>query len=447
MKLFNTLSSEIEEFKPIREDKVTLYTCGPTVYDMPHIGNLRALLTYDLLKRSLAWEGYKVLHAMNLTDVDDKTIKRSEGEKESLKELTKLYEDKVWQDEKELNIIKPEIITRPTEYIDKMAGFVESLLAKDYAYKAEDGSIYFSIEKFENYGQLSKLAKQELKSGARVAQDEYDKENPADFVLWKAWTEKDGEIFWETSLGKGRPGWHLECSVMAGDTLGDTIDIHAGGVDLVFPHHENEIAQSEAETGKKFVNFWVHNEHLLVDGKKMSKSLNNFFTLEDIKVKGFDPLDFRYFVLGAHYRTRLNFTWEGLEAARNARLRVTRLASKTEEVGEINKIYIKKFTAKISDDLNTPEALAVLWELVRDENVSDADKIATIAQMDEVLGLGLPNEKAEEVPAEITKLVEERKTARHAKDFAKSDELRDRILGLGWQIEDIEGNNYKIIKK
>ncbi|MFA6963580.1 MAG: cysteine--tRNA ligase [Patescibacteria group bacterium] len=450
MKLFNTLSSKSEEFKPIDPEKVTLYTCGPTVYDVAHIGNLRALLTYDLLKRALAAEGYNVVHAMNLTDIDDKTIKRSEGEKEAFSKLIKLYEDRVWQDEKELNIIKPSIVTRATEYIDKMVVFVESLISNGYAYKADDGSVYFSIDKFKNYGQLSKLDKEGIKSGARVAQDDYDKENPADFVLWKAWSEKDGEIFWETSLGKGRPGWHLECSVMAGDVLGNTIDIHAGGVDLIFPHHENEIAQSEAKTGKKFVNFWVHNEHLMVDGRKMSKSLNNFYTLDNIVAKGFSPLDFRYFVLAAHYRSKLNFTWEGLEAAKNARERLNRVASQIsggEAEGQRDKKYLDRFNEKISNDLNTPEALAILWELMRDENVSQADKNATIAEMDKVFGLGLLENQTFEIPAEVIKIAEERKTAREAKDFAKSDELRDQIIEAGWQIEDFPNNEYKIIKK
>ncbi len=450
MKLFNTLSNEVEEFKPINIDKVSLYTCGPTVYDVAHIGNLRALLTYDLLKRALINDGYKVLHAMNLTDIDDKTIKRSEGENEAFQKLIKLYEDRVWRDEKELNIIKPDIVTRATEYIDKMVTFVESLVSNGYAYKADDGSTYFSITKFKDYGQLSKLDKEGIKSGARVAQDEYEKEDPADFVLWKAWSEKDGEIFWDTSLGKGRPGWHLECSVMAGDVLGDTIDIHAGGVDLIFPHHENEIAQSEAKTGKKFVNFWVHNEHLMVDGKKMSKSLNNFYTLDDIVAKGFSPLDFRYFVLAAHYRSKLNFTWEGLEAAKNARERLNRIAlqiSGGEAEGQREGVYLSRFNEKISDDLNTPEAMAVLWELMRDEKVSQADKNATIAEMDKVFGLSLLENKTYEIPATVIKIAEERKVARDAKNFAKSDELRDKILESGYIIEDKPDNEYSISPK
>ena len=275
MKFYNTLSKSLEEFKPIETGKVKLYTCGPTVYNFAHIGNLRTYIFEDLLRRLLEFSGYNVVQVMNMTDVDDKTIKAAGGNRDEFSTLTKKYEKAFLSDLEELNILRPTEITRATEYIDQIVEFVSELLDKGFAYKGQDGSIYFSIDKFADYGKLSGLDKNGIKSGARVSQDEYTKENPADFALWKAWDESDGDIFWDTSLGRGRPGWHIECSTMSQDKLGETIDIHTGGVDLVFPHHENEIAQSEARTGKRFVNFWLHAEHLLVDGKKMSKSLGN----------------------------------------------------------------------------------------------------------------------------------------------------------------------------
>jgi len=439
IKLFNTLTHQIDEFKPIEENKVRLYTCGPTVYDSAHIGNLRAYVFNDLLKRELTSVGYVVRHVMNITNVDDKTIKKGEGKLEEFKQVIKKYEDKFWSDFAEINNLKPDVITRPTEYIEKMVNFIQKLIDKGYAYKTDDGSVYFSIAKFADYGKLSGLNLEELKVGARVAQDEYDKENPADFVLWKAWDENDGEVFWETSLGKGRPGWHIECSVMATDTLGETIDIHTGGIDLVFPHHENEIAQTEAVTGQCFSHNWVHNEHLLVDNKKMAKSAHNFYTLDDIKAKGFSGLDFRYLCLQAHYRSKMNFTWDGLEAAKNARIRLNRIVTGflTSEKGSINQIYTDQFNLKMANDLDSPGALSVLWELIRDEKVSDADKLATIVNMDKVLGLNLDlNSEAIELTEEQKSLIKARDEARKSGDWAKSDELRSKLLDQGIVIKD-----------
>jgi len=453
MKFYNTFNHKKETFEPIKAGEASMYTCGPTVYDLVHIGNLRAYIFNDLLKRTLLVNGYEVHHVMNITDVDDKTIKKSQGKKEKFAKLTKEFEDKFWSDTKELNIIAPSKVTRATEYVEQIVAFVEVLMKKGFAYMAPDGSIYFSIAKFKDYGKLSQLENRELKPGARVIQDEYDKENPADFVLWKAWDEDDGEIFWDTStwlgagtaLGKGRPGWSIECSVMSTDALGPTIDIHTGGVDLVFPHHENEIAQSEAETGKKFVNYWLHNEHLLVDGRKMSKSLNNFYTLADIKDKGFSPLDFRYLMLSAHYRSKLNFTWEALTAAKNAREKLKRFISDNQVDGEYCKIYTKKFYSKLNEDLLTPEALAVVWELVKDEKKDIGKKIATLQKWDEeILALGLF--ESDEIPAKIIELADRRKQAREDKDFNLADQLRDEISQAGWTIEDLENNEYKIVK-
>ncbi len=447
MKLFNTLSQKVEEFKPIDNNKVGIYTCGPTVYASAHIGNLRAYIFGDTLKRVLKFCGFHVKQVMNITDIDDKTIRIGEGEKDKFEKLTRKYEDKFLIDIELLNNEKPEIITRATEYIDKMVSFIEDLIEKGYAYSANDGSVYFSIEKFAEYGKLSRLDKSGLKSGARVAQDEYDKENPADFVLWKSWDENDGEIFWETSLGKGRPGWHIECSTMSMDKLGETIDIHTGGVDNIFPHHENEIAQSESRTGKKFVNYWLHNEHLLVDGRKMSKSLDNFYTLDDILAKGFSALDFRYFVLGAHYRSKLNFTWVALDAAKNARDRLVRIIENSPKInGQINNYYLEVFLIKVSDDLNLSEGLAVMWEMLRDENVKPNDKHVTLLKFDEVLGLGLDREINQHIPEEIIEVAEKRKLARMAKDFASSDLFRDQLKKSGWEIEDQSNSEYKLVK-
>ncbi len=461
MKLFNTLTGKKEEFIPVSGQKVGMYTCGPTVYDVAHIGNLRKYTCDDLLFRTLKFNDYEIKRVMNITDVDDKTIKKAEGDRKRFDDLTRQYEEGFFADLKELNILIPDTITRATEYIEKIVEFIEDLLKKGYAYKASDGSIYFSISKFKSYGQLSKLENREILVGARINQDEYDKENPSDFALWKAWDASDGEIYWNTSLGKGRPGWHIECSAMSMDTLGETIDIHTGGVDNIFPHHENEIAQSEARSGKKFVNFWVHNEHLSVDGKKMSKSLGNVYNLKDIKAKGFDPLDFRYLMIGAHYRSKINFTWAGLEAARNARERLMRLVGEmSTEGGEIEQNYLQRFREKISDDINAPEALSILWELVRDSQVKGPDKRATILKFDEGLGLGLSINieikqraiKDIEMPSnkvittvgldeglgleQVIELTRKREWAKYDKDFKQADLLRDEIQSIGYKIED-----------
>lgn len=452
MRIFNTPTKRIDHFDAPSK-AVAYYTCGPTVYDKAHIGNLRTFIFEDLLKRALIINGYKVNHVMNITDVDDKTIKKGAGNKSKHTELTNKYQNLFIQDLNKLNILSPTKITKATQYIDQMVELVSMLLKKGYAYKGEDGSIYFSIMKYADYGKLSNLDKSGLKSGVRVSQDEYDKENPADFALWKAWDKNDGEIYWETSLGKGRPGWHIECSAMSQEELGQTIDIHAGGVDLIFPHHENEIAQSEAATGKQFARYWVHGEHLLVDGKKMSKSLNNFYTLDDIVVRGFSPLDFRYLCLQAHYRSKLNFTWEALDAARNSRLRLLRISQDTKQKIQLtNKIrisnskYLKQFKDKISDDLNTPEALAVLWESLRDEKINDSDKFFALEKIDkEFLAIGVCDAKEEKIPSNVLDLAKKRDEAKKNKDFQLADEIRQQIRGEGYNIEDSSGS-FKIIK-
>lgn len=446
MKLYNTLSRSVQEFQPVDKERVTIYTCGPTVYNYAHIGNLRTFLFEDFLRRALKYLGYRVFQIMNITDVDDKTINAGDGKMEKFKELTKKFEEIFWQDLSRLNIEKPESAPRATEHIEQIVAFVSDLLKKGYAYKGDDGSIYFSIDKFKDYGKLSQLDKSGIKSGARVSQDAYSKDNPADFVLWKAWDEEDGEIYWETELGNGRPGWHIECSAMSGDKVEGTIDIHAGAVDLIFPHHENEIAQSEAKEGKKFVNFWLHAEHLLVDGKKMSKSLNNFYTLGDIEEKGYSALDFRYLTLTAHWRDKLNFSWGSLESAKNTLSRAKKIVSGISEIGKADEEYSKKFKSALENDLNMPEAIAVFWQMLRDDKIKLEDKKATALDFDRVLGLDLTKTEKIEVPDEVKKLVSEREKARSEKDYARADKLREQIEKLGYIVEDSEGKS-KVSKK
>ena len=319
LKLYNTLSRRKEIFKPIKNNKVGMYTCGPTVYYYPHIGNYRAYIVADILKRYLKYKGFKIDHVMNITDVDDKTIRDSQKQNLSLKEFTSKYEKAFLEDLNTLNIQKPDRLARATEHIKEMENLIKKLIDKGFAYKGKDNSIYYSISKFKDYGKLSKIKIKELKAGARVKQDEYEKKQVSDFALWKAWDKEDGNVFWETEFGKGRPGWHIECSAMSSKYLGDQFDIHTGGIDLIFPHHENEIAQSEGASGKKpFVKYWIHNEWLLIEGKKMSKSFGNFYTLRDILNKGYSPMSIRYVLLSTHYRQQMNFTFKKLDAAKNS---------------------------------------------------------------------------------------------------------------------------------
>jgi len=432
LELYNTLTRKKEIFKPIKNKTVGLYACGPTVYDRVHIGNLRTYVFEDLLKRTLEYNDYTVKLIMNITDVEDKIIKKMQMENKSLKEATEPYTDLFFKDIKKLNIEKASEYPKATEHIKEIIKLIEILLEKKMAYKGEDDSIYFNIKKFKNYGALSQLDQRELKYGARISADEYGKENISDFVLWKI--AKPNEPSWDAPFGKGRPGWHIECSAMSMKYLGETFDIHVGTVDLIFPHHENEIAQSEAVTGKKFVNYWIEGEHLLVNNKKMSKSLNNFYTLEDIEKKGFNPLVFRYLTLGTHYGSKLNFTWESLENAQNAFERLKNIISEIKNEGDINKAYLKKFETAINADLNMPEALAILWKLVRDKNAEG--KYKTIEKVDEIFGLDLLKKEKIEIPKEVQKLSDEREQAREEKNWSRADELRDQIESLGWTVED-----------
>lgn len=423
IKLYNTLSGETEEFQPIVADNVGIYACGPTVYDFIHIGNLRAYIFVDTLNRVLRANNYQIKLVMNVTDVDDKTIKKSGGDKAKFSDLTKMYEEKFWQDIDQLNILRPDVVTKATAYIDKMVAFIEDLIDRGYAYKTTDGSVYFSIKKFSNYGLLARLNKDGLKSGTRVNQDEYDKENPIDFALWKAWNGSDGDIYWETGLGKGRPGWSIECSTMSQDILGDTIDIHTGGIDLIFPHHENEIAQSEAWTGNKFVNYWLHNEHLLVDGKKMSKSLGNYYVLNDLVKKGFDLRAFRHLCLSANYRDKLNFTFESLSASQTAVDRIDRLvAGEGEEDAEAKKQALEI----VSNDLATPRLLAFLEQ----ENNPWLWR-----ELEPVHGIKFGKKEVEST-GEQKELIFQRDKLRAEGKYAKADAIRTRLEKQGVRIRD-----------
>jgi cysteinyl-tRNA synthetase len=452
IKFYNTLTREKEVFIPINPPNVGFYSCGPTVYNYPHIGNYRAYIFADILKRVLLYEGYKVKHIMNITDIDDKTIRDSQKEGKTLKEFTEFYTEEFFKDIKSLNILEPTKFTKATDYIEEMVNIIKKLLDKGLAYKSEDGSVYFDIKKFKNYGKLSHLVLEEQKENAsgRIKTDEYEKDNAQDFALWKAWDEKDGDVFWDTILGKGRPGWHIECSAMSMKNLGEEIDLHTGGVDNIFPHHENEIAQSEGATGKPFVKYWMHNEWVLVDNKKMAKSAGSFITLRDLTDKGINPIAYRFWLLMANYRTRINFVWEALLGAETALKRLYHLyIGLGSNIGNIHQEYLNKFKEYMGDDLNTPMALSLLWDVLKDENISNADKKATILDFDKVLGLGFEQAektaKEEVIPAEILKLVDEREEARQNKDFKKSDELRDKINSLGYEIKD-SSEGYKINK-
>ena len=461
LKFFNTLTRKIEEFRPIKKRKVGLYSCGPTVYDFVHLGNLRAYVFVDLLKRFLKYKGFKAKHVMQITDVDDKTIRDSQAKGKGLKEFTDFYLKAFLEDIKELNIKEPDFIPRAIEHIREMVVLVKKLEKNGYTYRANN-SIYFKISQFKNYGQLAQLEKQDLKKGAsgRVLKDEYGKEEANDFVLWKAWQKEDGENFWQTEIGKGRPGWHLECSAMSMKYLGEHFDIHTGGTDLIFPHHTNEIAQSEAATGKKFVNYWLHNAHLLVDNQKMSKSLSNFYTLRDLKEKKYHPLLLRIILIKIHYRQLLNFTFNEFEEAKAIAEKFINFLTNLDFIQnkESNNLKIdflinhcqNAFGKALDDDLNISQAFAVIFDFMNEINkladrinVSQAGKIKKfIFEIDEVFGFieKLDDEYKKflekKKSVEIKQLLKERQKARELKDFALADELRKKIEGLGLLIED-----------
>ncbi len=475
MKFHNTLTRKKEEFKPVQKP-VRIYTCGPTVYDYAHIGNFRTYVFEDLLRKWLKYRGYQVKQVMNITDVDDKTIKGAQKEKVPLKEFTEKYTKAFFEDLDALNIERAEVYPKATEHIKEMIEMIKILLEKGIAYKTEDG-VYFSITKFKPYGQLAHIDISQLQAGAsgRVKADEYEKENVADFALWKMWDKADGEVFWETEIGKGRPGWHIECSAMSVKHLSDafqnskfepekftTLDIHAGGVDLIFPHHQDEIAQTEGCSNKKFVNYWLHSEHLLVDGRKMSKSLGNFYTLRDLLAKGYNSLAVRYLLLATHYRQKLNFTFQSLDAATATvqklndfitRLKEAHGSKNNEEVQDaIDKAKLK-FEQSLDGDLEISPALAAIFDLINFINKllethelskQDAEKIAEFMQQTNTV-LGILKEE-EKLPTEIQKLLEERERARELKNWARTDEIRDELKKKSIAVEDTpHGQRWKRI--
>ncbi|MEM2995875.1 MAG: cysteine--tRNA ligase [Candidatus Bathyarchaeia archaeon] len=465
---YNTLTRKKERFVPIEKGKVKMYTCGPTVYDFAHIGNFRSFVFEDLLRRWLEYCGFQVTQVMNLTDVDDKTIAGSRRHGVPLREYTERYIKAFFEDTATLNIEKVEYNPRATENIAEMVLLIKRLMEKGYAYRGEDGSIYYDISKFKDYGKLSKIKVEELKPGARVKVDEYGKEEARDFALWKAWDEADSDVFWETEIGKGRPGWHIECSTMAMKYLGETLDIHCGGVDLIFPHHENEIAQSEAATGKKFVNYWLHNEHLLVEGKRMAKRYGNYYTLRDLIKMGYDPKAVRYLLLSTHYRQQLNFTFEGLKAAKGAVDRLTNfvyrlLDADGKECGEKLKLLMEKtkkdFEDAMSDDLNISVALSAIFNFINevnklmDENMLSKEEAQQVYNLmmkfDKVLGvIGEIKKEREKLPKEAEELIRKREEARKAKDWAAADKIREQLKSMGIIIEDTpQGVKWKIERR
>jgi cysteinyl-tRNA synthetase len=476
IQLHNTLGGKTEPFIPQKSGEVRMYSCGPTVYDYAHIGNFRTFVFQDILRRFLKSRGFKLTQVMNLTDVDDRIIANAAAAGVDIREYTKKFAQAFFDDCKTLSIEAPEHWTRATDNIDDMVQLIERLRQKSFTYESE-GSIYYRIAKFPEYGKLSNIDVAGIQAGARVDVDRYEKESARDFALWKA--PKEGEHFWETSIGRGRPGWHIECSAMAMKYLGETLDIHTGGIDLAFPHHENEIAQSEAATGKRFVRYWLHAEHLLVEGEKMSKSLGNFFTLRDLFAKGYKPSALRFSLASVPYRRQLNFTFDGLQQAASSveRLRnfADRLAQGKFPAGLQKGMSARiaeaadEFDAGLCDDLNTARALGAKFEFVREANIAmdkgefgqgdvpaaqkflqSFDQIfAVLANNDaqKLQALGYGQEKAGAEEAEIEKLVADRQAARQARDFAVSDRIRKTLSERGIIIEDSRDGNVRWKRK
>ncbi len=465
IRLHNTLSNQTEPFVPLKPGEVTIYTCGPTVYDYAHIGNYRTFVFQDILRRFLKLRGFRLTHVMNLTDVDDRIIANAAAKGVSIRDYTEKFAQAFFDDCKTLSIESPELWVRATDNIDSMVQLIQRLQERTYTYSSE-GSIYYRIAKFPDYGKLSKIDVTGIQAGARVDVDRYEKESARDFALWKA--PKPGEHFWDTPIGRGRPGWHIECSAMAMKYLGETIDIHTGGVDLTFPHHENEIAQSEAATGKHFVRYWLHAEHLLVEGEKMSKSLGNFFTLRDLFAKGYKPSALRFALASVPYRRQLNFTFDGLQQAASAVERLRNFADRLAQgkfapgrhpgMSERIAKAAADFDAGLSDDLNTAQALAAAYDLVREANVAidkgefrQDDVVAAqqfLATFDCVFAvledndaaklneLGYAKDANALSDSEVEELVAERNAARKSRDFASSDRIRQELADRGIILED-----------
>jgi len=452
IQLFNTLTRKKEEFKPIKAGEVGIYTCGPTVYNYVHIGNLRTYIFEDILKRVFLYNSFKVRHVMNITDVGhltgdadsgiDKMLLAAQREKKTAWDVAKFYTREFFKDTGRLNIIKADIVCKATEHIKEMIELIQRLEKKGLTYTA-GGNVYYDISKFTDYGKLALLKPEDLKAGARVGVDA-NKKNPHDFVLWFTKSKFDEqEMKWESPWGKGYPGWHIECSAMSMKYLGEHFDIHCGGIDHIPVHHTNEIAQSEGATGKKWVNYWLHGEFLVLETGRMGKSLGNFITIQKLIDQGFGPLDYRYFCLNAHYRKQLTFTVDALEGAKNAFRRLKeryfefRKSREKADKAKFKK-YEDEFLEAVNNDLNMPQALAILWQVVDDSNLNGAEKRFLMEKFDEVLGLNLKNSKEEVVALspEARKLIEEREKARKARDWKKSDELRNRLKEIGIQVLD-----------
>jgi len=481
LRLYNTLSGKIEEFRPLQDNQVRMYACGPTVYDYGHIGNFRTFIAVDVLRRFLRQSGYTLHHVMNITDVDDKIIRNSSRDGLTVKQYTAKYEKAFLEDASTLNIEQP-VLVRATDHIPEMAQFIARLEQKGFAYRTEDGSYYFRIAKFPGYGKLSKRDFAGMEDGARVDVDDYDKDSARDFALWKS--PKPGEAFWETIIGRGRPGWHIECSVMSMRELGESFDLHAGGEDLIFPHHENEIAQSEALTGKPFARFWFHARFLLVEGEKMSKSLGNFFTLRDLVLKGHKPSSIRYLLSSVPYRNQLNFTFDGLKQAatsverlRNFRFRLTTAnfpPRASESMAQLARETIERMKSALEDDLNTAQAQAAIFEMVRKANAAidsgeirtdDAAKLLTalekfdeifavlkdddVPKMNSILDWARAEAREKEIGKELIEIVQsgelsdaqvnqkivEMEQARRGRNFSKSDAIRAELASAGIVVE------------
>ncbi len=458
-RLFNTLSRSLEEFVPLDPGgkNVGMYCCGPTVYDFGHIGNFRTFVFSDLFRRYLEFKGYNVHHVMNITDVEDKIIDRVRRTKLPLREFVSQYEKAFLEDLDSLGCQRPHVTPRATEHIPEIIRLIEQLMARGIAYRAADRSVYFSIDKYQGcgcrYGQLVNLNFEQMRPGERVQSDEYTKDSVADFALWKARVPEDGEVFWPSPWGDGRPGWHIECSAMSMNILGPSFDLHLGGEDLAFPHHEDEIAQSEGAglqpPGRHFVKYWLHAAHLLVEGKKMSKSLGNFFTLRDLLSKGFSGREIRYLLLKAHYRETFNFTLSGLDEARSALARLDECISKLQELAGTKSAapaakLVEDVSAALDEDLNISAAWGIVFDWVREMNkrqaagkLSAADAAAELQawqKIDAVFGLGSKGEQS--APPELVALLDARQAARKAKDFKRADAIRDELKSKGWQIED-----------
>lgn len=454
LRFYNTLTQQVEDFTPLHGNEVRMYTCGPTVYNYAHIGNLRTFTFEDILRRWLAARGYTLNHVMNITDVEDKIIRNAIAQGKTIQEYTEQYTQAFLDDTAMLRLQRPEKLVKATEHIPEMVAAVEELATKGFTYTSE-GSVYFRISNFPGYGKLSHNDFSGIRAGARVDVDEYDKADARDFVLWKA--KKDGEPSWPAPSGDGRPGWHIECSVMAMKYLGETLDIHAGGVDLVFPHHENEIAQSEALSGKPFARFWLHSEHLSLDMQKMSKSLGNIYTLRDIVEMGYSPEALRYLLASVPYRKKLNFSLDGLKAAQTSieRLRNYKLRLETAKFPEGEDAAVTartgaavtKFDESLDDDLNTAEALGAVFEYVRDTNTlmdagqfkagNAAGALSVLTRFDSVFDVIRPTEKESGISdAEVEQLIAERTQTKKAKNFARADEIRKQLTDAGIILED-----------